>query len=150
ELSGPYFFAFYLLGRRETVGQPWLDQLLDSWADNNRDLAQTVLEATWRGLPSEHGARRVLALIERDWIPVTSLGFFSVGGWANAVSSETFRAIAERLIRTRAAIDQLVLMLRTRLQGRPHEESVLADIAWQVFEIALPSPGARHSSAAYH
>ena len=126
--QGSGFLALYLLGRVGHGSGFRLEDLLNRWAIEDRDLAETVREATVRGHQSDEGALRLLGLIDRGWLPVADLAAISWGTWPASIGIAVAKAVLGRLCEAgddRCAAAALWLLER-RLAAAPGDWEVLA------------------------
>lgn len=129
--KGSGFLALYLLGRARHGAGFQLKALLDRWTHEDRDLAETVLEATVRDHQSDDGAQRLIGLVDRGWLPVAALSAISWGTWPASVSIAIASAVLGRLCGaddTRCAAAALFLIER-RLAASPRDQETLAPLA---------------------
>ena len=129
--EGSEFLALYLLGRMQHEGGISLEEQLDYWACADRSLVQVVRVATARGEPTDSGARRLIDLVDRDWLPVWALGSICWGSWPTMVQLSTTLALLERLsgdADERSPAFALNLLDR-RLEAKPTDRGSLAPIA---------------------
>jgi hypothetical protein len=124
----------YLRGRAEAGESEWVARLLDSWAENDHDMAHAVFDATWRMGGSDEGAARIVALIDKGWIPAAQLGWLSWGGWVTPLSTDAMSSLMERLVQDESpqATEASLSLLTTWLKHHLHEAQVMTKYALQL------------------
>ncbi|MBT9165139.1 MAG: hypothetical protein DDT23_01154 [candidate division WS2 bacterium] len=134
--KGLLFLAGYLLGRAETGEQEWRDKLLDEWTQNEEDLSKAVLEATWRGDPSDSGAKRLAILVDKGWLEPQALSILMWGKWILGLGIRAFSELAERLMRDEGDLttEAAMAILVQRLEVFPNEKDHLSNLSWSLIE----------------
>jgi hypothetical protein len=129
--QGAGFLALYLRGRKRHDAGFNLDALLDGWSQEDPDLSLTVLETTARREPTDAGARRLLDLVDRGWLPPAALSSISWGTWPATIDIKIVCALLERLCHNdddRCSAFALG-MLYQRLEAHPEDRDELAQLA---------------------
>ena len=134
EGSGAHLLAAYLQGRADAGERKWVEETLDTWTEEEPDLAEAILEITWRGPASTRGVDRLLALVDKEWLEPRYLGVSALGGWAADLPYDDFHAVLSRLTQDEGpqATEAALIMLVSRLEKHPVEEEALIDVIWSL------------------
>ncbi len=143
--GNPGLLSAYLQGQANSGGAEWVEQLLDNWAENEREMASTVFDATWRGGGSDKGVARLTALIDKGWLPVVALGQLMWGGWTDPISAEAMASLLQRLVQDEspAATETALSLVLGWLRKHPQPTETITDYTLELLErpSALKSQG---------
>ncbi len=147
--KGIIMLSGYLIGRADDAEKAWREDLLDNWAIEP-DLADAVLDATWRGSPSSRGAKRLLSLIENKKLDPKSLRVLIFGAWTDTLPSDIIIEIISHLIKTNEplAVEAALSMMHSWIKEHPEKLAGISSVTWQLIECPVALGGGTMMS--YH
>ena len=125
----------YLQGLSDSGQSEWVEQRLDEWAEN-QEMSSAVFDATWRRGGSDNGAKRLVELVDKGWLPVPQLGWLSWGGWPKSVSAEAIVAILQRIVQDESpqSTEGGLALLLQWLEEHRQQDEVVAEYALRLLE----------------
>lgn len=140
---GLRLLASYIYGRSHAGDREWRDELLDSWAENEPDLAEAVLQATYEDEASPADADRLISLVENGWLEPDSLGIVVWGDWPRPLPQETFKRLVQAVMTDHGptATECALALVYRRLELCPEEAESLSSLAWELIERSSEAPG---------
>jgi len=141
--KGIIMLSGYLVGRVDEGEKAWIENLLDKWAIEESDLADAVLDATWRGSPSSRGAKRLLSLIKNKKIDPKSLRVLMFGAWTDTLPSNIIVEIISHLIETNEpfAVEAALSMMHSWIKKHPRKISEVSSLTWKLIECSVALSG---------
>jgi hypothetical protein len=134
-LSG-YLLGISYLSKKE---EEWRENLLDKWAENEPDLAEAVLDATWRGPTSIRGAKRLINMVKNNSLNDIHLRILTVGAWTDHLPLDLRIEIINQLIETNepSAIESALVMVERCITIHSDEKNQISSIAWKLIECPI-------------
>jgi hypothetical protein len=137
--SDPRMLSGYLQGRAANTDGEWCDNLLDAWA-NDPALVRFAIDATARGTPSDRAIKRILVLLDREFVTPSSLHWLTWGHWTSGVSLDAFVELLSRIVADDSPeAARVAIELAHYALGSLAPSIELRDLAW----CALESPQAQ-------
>ena len=141
--KGYILLSAYLVGRADDGEQKWREDLLDKWAEEEPNMAEAILDATWRGYPSSRGAKRLISLVDNKKLNASSLRLLMIGTWTSTLPSNLIVDLINHLMQTSDSQDTeaALSMMHYWIETHPDKLSEISYAAWKLIECPIAITG---------